>query len=86
MDAERRNAQVFGSVQDHRASFLQSYRLYVLSLAGSPEFGAMNRMKSVGSKGLAGLYLSAAYLKAGETSRRPVSLRRDHERQGGQVW
>ena len=29
---------------------------------------AMNRMKSVGSKGLAGLYLSAAYLKAGETS------------------
>ena len=68
VDAERRNAQLFGSVQDHRASFLQSYRLYVLTLAGSPEFGAMNRMKSVGSKGLAGLYLSAAYLKAGETS------------------
>ena len=68
VDAERRNAQLFGSVEDHRASFLQSYRLYVLALAGSPEFGAMNRMKSVGSKGLAGLYLSAAYLKAGETS------------------
>ena len=62
VDAERRNAQLLAAFKTiGRASCRPT--VSVPGFSRKPEFGAMNRMKSVGSKGLAGLYLSAAYSK-----------------------
>ena len=54
----------------YRESLEQSYRLYLLALAGKPELGAMNRMRSsVNSWENAVLWnLSAAYHLAGQNS------------------
>ena len=50
------------------ADLLQAYRLYTLALAGSPELGAMNRLKEVSSLSDAAAWrLAAAYQLAGQS-------------------
>lgn len=52
---------------DKNYAYVQAYRLYVLAMAGSPELGAMNRLresKNLGAK--ARWLLAAAYQKAGQ--------------------
>ena len=46
----------------------QSYRLYTLALAGSPDMGAMNRLREKGHKSTEVLWnLASAYILAGQT-------------------
>ena len=47
--------------------FAQAYRLYTLALAGSPEMGAMNRLKEKGKYLETKWRLAAAYALAGQT-------------------
>jgi hypothetical protein len=57
----RRNQEQYSS------ELIQAYRLYTLALAGSPEMGAMNRLRE--EQGLpltAAWMLAAAYVKAGQ--------------------
>lgn len=52
---------------DKNYAYVQAYRLYVLAMSGSPELGAMNRLresKNLGAK--ARWLLAAAYQKAGQ--------------------
>lgn len=45
----------------------QAYRLYLLSLADSPELGAMNRLRNISSRStIVSYYLAAAYHLAGQ--------------------
>ncbi|MCC5917879.1 MAG: hypothetical protein JJU02_11205 [Cryomorphaceae bacterium] len=53
----------------HYQHYAQAYRLYGLALAGSPELGAMNRMRSlVRGTGHAANLLAAAYMLSGQKS------------------
>jgi uncharacterized protein YfaS (alpha-2-macroglobulin family) len=46
---------------------MQAYRLYTLALAGSPELGAMNRLREMGNlPSTAAWMLASAYAKAGQ--------------------
>ncbi len=46
---------------------MQAYRLYTLALSGSPELGAMNRLRETGNLSTTGAWmLAAAYAKAGQ--------------------
>ena len=57
------------SMDSREADLLQAYRLYTLALAGSPELGAMNRLKEVGTLSDAAAWrLAAAYFLAGQQS------------------
>ncbi len=57
-----------GSHINHRYDFAQAYRLYTLALAGSPEIGAMNRLKADNNLNLTGKWrLAAAYHLAGQS-------------------
>lgn len=50
-----------------QSDFLQAYRLYTLALAGSPEMGAMNRLKEVKDLSLQARWrLAAAYALSGK--------------------
>lgn len=50
-----------------QSDLIQAYRLYTLALAGSPELGAMNRMKEVKNLSLQARWrLAAAYALAGK--------------------
>ena len=52
----------------HYTELVQAYRLYTLALAGSPEMGAMNRLKEVKDLSLQAQWrLAAAYALAGKT-------------------
>ena len=47
--------------------FIQSYRLYTLALAGSPDMGAMNRLREKrGKPAITSWQLAAAYILAGQ--------------------
>ncbi len=47
--------------------FIQAYRLYTLALAGSPDLGAMNRLREKGEKSAEVAWrLAAAYVLAGQ--------------------
>ncbi|MFT5997941.1 MAG: hypothetical protein ACI81P_000386 [Neolewinella sp.] len=65
----RESTDPFYSTTDQRQRD-QAYRLYVLSLAGKPEIGAMNRLKSKAANlpASAGFQLAAAYTVAGQKS------------------
>lgn len=71
---QRRQAQNFrlNDAQNTRFSYYQhdleqAYRLYTLALAGSPELGAMNRMKELKTLSLQARWrLAAAYALAGK--------------------
>ncbi|MDR1407360.1 MAG: alpha-2-macroglobulin [Tannerella sp.] len=71
---QRRQAQSFRLTGENNSRYAhyqydleQAYRLYTLALAGSPEMGAMNRLKEVKNLSLqAGWRLAAAYALAGK--------------------
>ena len=69
MAGMRRAARSWRLTDDHYAQsdeFTQAYRLYVLALSGSPETGAMNRLKeSDRLYPMTSWMLAAAYAKAG---------------------
>lgn len=47
---------------------MQAYRLYTLALSGSPELGAMNRLRETAALSTSGTWLlAAAYAKAGQS-------------------
>ncbi len=51
----------------YNSELMQAYRLYTLALAGSPELGAMNRLREYGDlPQTASWMLAAAYAKAGQ--------------------
>ncbi len=51
----------------NRGDLIQAYRLYSLALAGSPELGAMNRLRELSGLSAASKWmLAAAYVKAGQ--------------------
>ena len=51
----------------YTTDLMQAYRLYTLALAGSPELGAMNRLREMGNLyHTAAWMLAAAYAKAGQ--------------------
>ena len=51
----------------YSSDLLQAYRLYTLALAGSPEVGAMNRLREQGNlTSTAAWMLAASYAKAGQ--------------------
>lgn len=51
----------------YNSDLMQAYRLYTLALAGSPELGAMNRLRETGDLTSTGAWmLAAAYAKAGQ--------------------
>jgi alpha-2-macroglobulin len=51
----------------YNSDLMQAYRLYTLALAGSPELGAMNRLRETGDlTSTAAWMLAAAYAKAGQ--------------------
>lgn len=51
----------------YNSELIQVYRLYTLALAGSPELGAMNRLREQGNlSSTAAWMLSATYAKAGQ--------------------
>lgn len=51
----------------YNSDLMQAYRLYTLALAGSPELGAMNRLRETGDlSSTATWMLAAAYAKAGQ--------------------
>lgn len=51
----------------YNSDLMQAYRLYTLALAGSPELGAMNRLRETGNLSATGTWmLAAAYAKAGQ--------------------
>lgn len=51
----------------YNSDLMQAYRLYTLALAGSPELGAMNRLRETGNLTSTGAWmLAAAYAKAGQ--------------------
>lgn len=57
----RRNDQYYNS------NLMQAYRLYTLAVAGSPELGAMNRLREMGGlSSTAAWMLAASYAKAGQ--------------------
>lgn len=52
----------------YNSDMMQAYRLYTLALAGSPELGAMNRLRETGNlNSTAAWMLAAAYAKAGQS-------------------
>ncbi|CAA6820485.1 MAG: Alpha-2-macroglobulin [uncultured Thiotrichaceae bacterium] len=52
---------------DKNYAYVQAYRLYVLAMSGSPELGAMNRLRESQSLGAKARWLlAAAYQKAGQ--------------------
>lgn len=57
----RRNTNYYSS------DLIQAYRLYTLALAGSPEMGAMNRLREQGNLSTTAAWmLAASYAKAGQ--------------------
>ena len=57
----RRNNEYYNS------DLMQAYRLYTLALSGSPELGAMNRLREMGNlPSTAAWMLASAYAKAGQ--------------------
>ncbi len=51
----------------YNTDLMQAYRLYTLALAGSPEMGAMNRLREQGNlSSTAAWMLAASYAKAGQ--------------------
>jgi uncharacterized protein YfaS (alpha-2-macroglobulin family) len=56
------------NVTYYNNDLIQAYRLYTLSLSGSPELGAMNRLREDGNLSTAAVWmLAASYAKAGQT-------------------
>lgn len=52
----------------YNTDLMQAYRLYTLAVAGSPELGAMNRLREMGNLSTTSAWmLAAAYAKAGQT-------------------
>lgn len=51
----------------YTSDLMQAYRLYALALSGSPELGAMNRLRETGNLNTTAAWmLAAAYAKAGQ--------------------
>ncbi|MBL7833013.1 MAG: hypothetical protein JNK18_03630 [Cyclobacteriaceae bacterium] len=51
----------------YNSDLMQAYRLYTLALSGSPELGAMNRLRETANLSVSGTWLlAAAYAKAGQ--------------------
>lgn len=65
---QKSKAQSWRKHQEYSSSeLIQAYRLYTLALSGSPELGAMNRLREMtGIPAAAGWMLAAAYVKAGQ--------------------
>ncbi len=65
---QKNKAQEWRSQQDYyNSDLMQAYRLYTLALAGSPEVGAMNRLREQNKLSpTAAWMLAAAYAKAGQ--------------------
>lgn len=65
---QKNKAQGWRKNQEYSSSeLIQAYRLYTLALAGSPELGAMNRLReTTNMPPAAGWMLAAAYVKAGQ--------------------
>lgn len=65
---QRRAAQGWQRpINQFNADLMQAYRLYTLAIAGSPEMGAMNRMRESGKLSVSTIWmLAAAYVKAGQ--------------------
>jgi uncharacterized protein YfaS (alpha-2-macroglobulin family) len=52
----------------YNSDLMQAYRLYTLALSGSPELGAMNRLREMGNlPSTAAWMLASAYSKAGQS-------------------
>ena len=63
----QRGAADEGSRRTEQAKLAQAYRLYTLALAGSPDLGAMNRLREARRLGMAARWrLAAAYVMAGK--------------------
>ena len=64
-----RNWSASGSVVNRQNfDFMQAYRLYTIALAGSPDLGAMNRLREKSGKSAEVSWrLAAAYVLAGQT-------------------
>lgn len=55
------------STDYYNTDLMQAYRLYTLAISGSPELGAMNRLRETGNlNSTAAWMLTAAYAKAGQ--------------------
>lgn len=65
---QRRAAQAWQRTSNQfNADLMQAYRLYTLALSGSPEMGAMNRLRESGKLSVSAIWtLAAAYVKAGQ--------------------
>lgn len=63
---QRKMARDYHKTDQWYRDMTQAYRLYVLAKAGSPELGAMNRMKTQGVSDKVKWYLAAAYYYAGQ--------------------
>ncbi|NJM25812.1 MAG: hypothetical protein HC859_10310 [Bacteroidia bacterium] len=50
----------------YNTTLMQAYRLYALALSGSPELGAMNRLREMSLSSTAAWMLAAAYAKSGQ--------------------
>jgi alpha-2-macroglobulin len=66
---QKNKAQEWRSnINYYNSDLMQAYRLYTLALSGSPEMGAMNRLREQGNlSSTAAWMLAASYAKAGQT-------------------
>jgi uncharacterized protein YfaS (alpha-2-macroglobulin family) len=63
----QKNTALSWSEGGYRSAFFQAYRLYTLALAGSPELGAMNRLRETAGLPVTALCrLASAYYLAGQ--------------------
>ena len=62
------SASLVNGVYERTSDFVQAYRLYTMALAGSPDLGAMNRLREKGEKSAEISWrLAAAYVLAGQS-------------------